>query len=414
LSNQDVRKSMLSVLECLIQKTILKVLFAFLFYLGIMLFCLNGLYLWDASQAKNALIWTLVIGLVSIFKAINVNKSSFFKGWLLDNFKITVLIGFFVSFYTFSIITEIIFQPFIALIVMMSAFSKTKKEHQSINKLCNWILSIVGILMVIWTTQQFVNDPRFFLKLQTFKDFYTPILLSIFLTPFLYGLYIYAVYERVFLTLQFVTNDKKLFNYMKTKAIIAFRTDTDFLDRWKQNIQLNKPKNKEAVNATVSNILQLRKIEKNPPSIPASEGWSPYSAQKFLERHEIFARDYQEQSGEWYTESPPLKIGNEKKLSDIISYCIFGNIHAVKRLQLNFNVNHPDNNLKSEKSFSEIAITLYKQAINEEPSPKFIDIISSGEGEVQINNYLKIDATKDTWNVGEARGYGKIVTFKIQ
>ena len=405
----DMRKTFAPIFKCLLNRIILSVLFLYLLYVGFMIFCLEGWGLWDSGQIKNTIIWASVVGLVAVFKVADVKKETFFENWILDNFKIAVVLGFIVSFYTFHILIELILQPFIVIVVMMSAFSENKEEHKVVNSLCNWILAIIGLYALWWSGNKIWDDPSKFLTLQTVQDFSTPIVLSLAFTPFLYVLFIYATYERVFSVLVNVTDDKKLMWYMKLNAITSFGTDTDFLDRWRRNVLLNKPEDREAVRKITVSLLKLKEIEKAPPEIPTHEGWSPYKAQKFLIDHGVTVRDYHEQYGDWLANSNLLEVGEERILSDNIGYYIEGDARAAKQLVLKLNVNYPDNSEASEATFQTIAQALFEKATDKNVPEKFIKMIETGEGEIEVNDYLQVNASRGEWN----GGYDKKITFKI-
>ena len=409
----DLRKTFAPILKCLLNRIILSVLFLYLLYVGFMIFCLEGWGLWDSGQIKNTIIWTSVVGLVAIFKVADAKKETFFEDWIFDNFKIAVVLGFIVSFYTFHILIELILQPFIVIVVMMSALSESKEEHKAVNVLCDWVLAIIGLYVLWWSGNKIWADPSAFLTLQTVQDFATPIMLSLAFTPFLYVLFIYATYERVFSVLVNVTDDKKLLRYMKFNAMMSFGTDTDFLDRWRRNVLLNKPEDRESARKIATNLLELKNIERDPPEIEPSEGWSPYEAQKFLIEHGITVRDYHEQYGDWYANGNPLKVGNETILSDTICYYIAGDIRAAKKLKLHLNVNYPDENEVSEKAFLVAALTLFEKAISENIPEVFTKIIEIGEGEFMVNEYLRVFASGGEWDVGKSKGYDKEITFQI-
>lgn len=98
----------------------------FLSFLGLVLFALNWAGLWDLTLLKATVFWVLFVELPLFAKAIEkADGGRFFSKLIRENVAIVVAIEFFVGFWTFSLITEIILIPLTVLISKVSAIRKS-------------------------------------------------------------------------------------------------------------------------------------------------------------------------------------------------------------------------------------------------------------------------------------------------
>ena len=89
----------------------------FLSFLGLVLFALNWAGLWDLTLLKDTVFWVLFVELPLFVRAIEkADGGRFFSNLIRENVAIVVAIEFFVGFWTFSLITEILLIPLSVLI----------------------------------------------------------------------------------------------------------------------------------------------------------------------------------------------------------------------------------------------------------------------------------------------------------
>ena len=96
----------------------------FLSFLGLVLFALNWAGLWDLTLLKDTVFWVLFVELPLFAKAIEkADGGRFFSKLIRENVAIVVAIEFFVGFWTFSLITEIILIPLTVLISVLQVLA---------------------------------------------------------------------------------------------------------------------------------------------------------------------------------------------------------------------------------------------------------------------------------------------------
>ena len=106
---KPIRKSLIDLIKnaCSIQLS-LPFFFMIAYSLGIT-YVFYRTSFWKNIFIKNIILWVMFVGTPLFFSAINKSSEDYyFKKVVLSNFKLTVLMKFFVSSFTFSLITEII------------------------------------------------------------------------------------------------------------------------------------------------------------------------------------------------------------------------------------------------------------------------------------------------------------------
>lgn len=406
------RKLIHTLLKALLQKQIIILIFFYFSYVAIAALCLESLGLWDTNQIKNTVVWALFVGITSTANAVKNSKGrTFFKDWIFDQIKIIVLIEYLVSIDSFSLVTELIFIPITFLVGIIATFSKHNDKSKTARKICENLLFIIGLIILGHALNSAWNNYDTILTKETLKDFYTPIALSISLLPFLYGVYIYSSYERILSATQHAIRDKKLGYYASFSAAMHFRSDIDFLDRWRRKILLETPTNKLEVRETIKKIQKIKRTEKNPPSVAPEDGWSPYTAQKFLEHHCVICRDYHEQYDEWFCGSNMLEIGDGYNMSNNIAYYINGTDINAKELSLILNVNNLNIQQKSEELFYNIAMTMLKRSVDSYPEEDLREILDNENTQAQPKPYLTVSHTLTRWENGN--GYTRNIRIAI-
>lgn len=414
---KELRKPIGGVFVAFFQWQIISIILLFYAYVCLVVYGLEEVKVWDFSQLKNTIVWSVFVGIAAIFRTVTEKEADdplYFRNWIFDNLKVIAFVEFLVSLKPFSLLAELILQPFIVLLSMCSALAEFREEHKKAGIFCGYILACIVLWILAHTGISVWEDYSEYANFKTFQDFYTPLVLSIALTPFLYALYIYASYQRIFTGLIWAfKDDEELRKYAKRRAILSFRLDIDFLDRWRRKILLTRPDSKEAVIRSIEEIKSVKKLENNPPEIEPVEGWSPYKAQKFLADHEVSVGDYHEQYGEWFASAPYLEIGDEILLKDNIAYYLNGHRKAVTSLKLVLNVNNPQNGKASESQFFEVAKTLYKRAVSEDVADEFNKLLKAKNKKILLNSYLQASIETEKWEGGIKGGYSKKVIFEI-
>lgn len=181
-SKQAVRASFLNVLIAFFNKHIVIPILLMVGYISLVVIGLQKLGFWDIGQLKNTIIWGLSYAGTSMFRISNIeNEEHYFRNSFKDQLKIIAAFEFIVTFYTFSLLTELIVIPLVISVAAMQAIAEGKKEHATTEKFLSGVLTLFGVCLVINAIYHLVNEFDGFTKLGTLQDFGIPIVLSILL-----------------------------------------------------------------------------------------------------------------------------------------------------------------------------------------------------------------------------------------
>lgn len=408
LTVPSIRKSFFNITNAFMQKKILQVLLLTFFYIGLIICLLYCLKIWGWDQLKNTIIWIFSIAMLAVFRSNRIpDDLSYFRKWITDNFKILAFVQFFVTLYTYPLWVELVVIPLMATLGGMIAVgrhkSETKSLANSLNNLLGWFSLAFFGAAVIFTIMDFWN----YATVQTWRDFYTPILLTILFLPFIFLLHVVISYETTFLSLHFNIKDEHLRRSAKWRAVLTFGPNINLLNRWKRHVGLHRPQSLDDIKAGLKEIRETKRREGIRLTIPPEQGWSPPIAILFLNDFGLSTNDYHRTSDhEWSASSAFIKVGSGI-ISNNIAYYINGNIDAVTTLKLKLNINEPNDVAKAEAKFAELSETLVNSAIGD------IDLAYSSESLDLDIGIHRVQIIKTRWKLGEQNRYDKILAITV-
>lgn len=186
--------------------------------------------LWNAIMTKTAVVWAIGTGFVSF---INTGKHTdgkeLFFGSARDALKFIVILEFLINFYVFPLYIELIFVPFVTMLVLLSTFAgamQSKNEDvKLVKKFLDGGISAIGLALIIYVLIQFIRAPSQVLTVQNLEELILPILLTFTYIPSIYALAVYSSYEQLFIRLKFLVdeNDIRLKLLCIRKAKLSLR-----------------------------------------------------------------------------------------------------------------------------------------------------------------------------------------------
>lgn len=244
-SKQVVRASFHGALKAFLNRPIVIPFVLMSGYISLVVIGLQRLGFWDIGQLKNTIFWGLSYAATSMFRISKIeNKEHYFRNSVKDQLKIIAAFEFIVTFYTYSLLTELIVIPLVISVVALQAIAEGKKEHATAERFLSGVLTLFGVCLVINAIYHLVNEFDGFTKLGTLQDFGIPIVLSILLVPFLFVLVIYTSYEIAFIRIGNSIKEPSLSSYAKRKAVLEFNIHINLLKRWLRNIANKTPTDK--------------------------------------------------------------------------------------------------------------------------------------------------------------------------
>lgn len=226
------KKEFVKVLKALFHYKIIIPIFGFGIYCTLVILILYKISFWNFHLLKDTLIWFFSAGLIIFFNTNRIHKTDYFIKILKDNLKVIIFLEFVLNFYTFSLTTEFIIIPiitFIAIIYEYSKYSMLKNpEHIKVNKFLKSLLSLFGIILLIFVAYRTINDYKNLLTFDNAKSLYLPSILMLLSFPFYYFLALAMIYEEFFLRINFMFNNEILRKELKKQILL------------KANFNLNK------------------------------------------------------------------------------------------------------------------------------------------------------------------------------
>lgn len=349
------------------------------FYIAAFVLALAWLGVWDVSQLKNTVLWSLGVGLIAVLRINEIlEDKDFFIDSLKDQFKIVTVFEFVVLFYTFPLWAELIIIPVATILVVLQGLSQKKPDLRPLSSLVDGMLVWLGVGLVGITAYRLLFDFDTFWQASTVSAFALPIVLSLGFLPFLYVLITYWRYQLAFISLNSAFKDDVLRRSAKRISVTGFLGRPQLLRRWIRDIHTQRPATREEVLAVVKRVKAVAEKEKKPPPVDSSQGWCPFAAGKFLSGADLETGDYHPDviPGQWIANSKYLKV-SDAVLGSSISYYVSGDEHAAKELELTACFEKTDEFEDMRVKLGEVAVELAKKALGSMPSPALGPLVQS-------------------------------------
>lgn len=238
---KPVRQSIFDFIKTLFGKHIFITILLYLIYVYLIVISLTKIGLWDKSLLKDTLLWVVSFGFFLIMDVNKANSISYFKQVIKDAIKWTIIIEFIVSFYTFSLKTELIILPIIVFSAMMQAYASLETEHKKVENLFKRFLEFISVSIFCFVVYKTIKSTSLLLTYDNLKSFILPLILTFSFMPFIYLLSVYAKYERLNIRLNMSIKDKSVRNKLKTNILSVATINIDKIVSISENIA--KPTN---------------------------------------------------------------------------------------------------------------------------------------------------------------------------
>lgn len=218
--NKGARQSFTKLVKHFFKKPILLIHSLILLYISIIIYILSLCHFWHLSMLKDTIIWLLGTGFITL---VYVNKFSddenHFKKYILDSIKLIVIFEFVFNFYSFSLPVELLLIPSLAMLGGIEAIASFYPQHKILLKPVKFILTLLSLVIIFYTFYKIIIDFNTFFSSENLKFLFLPIILSLSLIPYLYGIALYLSYEMFFLKIESI-----------------FKSETDFINPVKKTM----------------------------------------------------------------------------------------------------------------------------------------------------------------------------------
>jgi hypothetical protein len=359
--------------------------------------------LWTVGELGTTIVWGLTFAGVTLLDANRATEDdAFYRKIARDTVAGTALVLFIAEFKSFPLWFELILVPVTAVLSGMKALAERDPQHAAVQRFIDVLLIGLALLVLGYAVAHAITAPGAFLSSANLRRFLIPVALSLMFLPFLAAVPTMMVYETTgsAMSLRYWhLRDPKLRRYALWRAFLAFGWNYDLLRRWKRMVMTLDPADRAAVDASIRRLQDRIRRERHPPPVPASEGWCPELARRFLDDHGLPCGYYDDLHGKWQASSPYRKFEG-RMIPDNLAYYVVGDETAARRLTLAFNRNDLNNNTAAEAAFSEVAEQLAMRALGAAPE----DTMS--EEPQRLGDGWAM-ATRDEWE----RGYSRRLTL---
>jgi len=186
-------------------------------------------------------------------------------------------------------------------------------------------------------------------------------------------------------------------------AIRRYRLDSGLARRWAHDLAGLGRQSKAEIDASIELLSAMRAAERNPPSVPASDGWSPYEAKNFLASEGFRTGHYHPVGGQEWRASSPYKEFGEGILSNNLAYYVEGDRGVATALRLVLNINEPDSSADAREHLRKAAEILHQAARGTPIPAKAAKAIDAGRPASFTTGGHDLTVTKDEWGDKQRR-----------
>ena len=368
-------------------------------------------HLWAWTNLKTTILWWLTVGFASVFQARRLaEERGGFRKLFREALNVTAIITFIAEFGSFPLPVELVLPVPLTFIAGMLAVAPSQPKAAVVIKPLTWILILAGLSYLGWSVHVIANNPTAFHRWNTLREFGDPILLSIAFIPFLFSLAVVMTHETIFTSLRVMWSRQDLARYAQRRALWSFGGDLDGMRRLARDLKMNDIEDRSEVEAAIRQIKRLKRREKHPPSTPPDQGWSPYTATRFLEGEGLIAGDWHPSFGEWRAEASMAKL-SEAPLSDSASYYLSGSEFAATRLSLELNADLKNDTAASDGRFYRMVHRLLERALPPDEATPLFERLGRHDGAWASQSGCRLSMRRDDWGDANFGGYSRSLTM---
>ena len=252
LSISGVRHAIPNLLKAFFVKKIITPFIVMLLYVVILVIIFEKVGFWDVSALKDTILWTTGTAFVTFFSLNKVvNDENYFKNTILDNIKLVLILEFVVNLYSFGLIVELIVVPIASMIVILGVVAESKPEYKRVKVFLNYVLGLFGLVLLVYTFRGIFVDFQNFATIKNLRDFFLPVLFTLFFLPFIYFMALSMQYESLFTRVNFANKNSSITRYAKRKIFATCNISLSKLTKFSKNAGLPKINSKNDVLALI-------------------------------------------------------------------------------------------------------------------------------------------------------------------
>ena len=143
--------------------------------------------LWRSSLTKDAVIWFVTSALVLFF---NIDKVSsrphFLRRTAFEALGLSALLVAFTSLFVLNLFVELVLQPVVAVLAMLSVVAGTDEQYHTVKRLVDGLIAIIGVSLLVYAITVAVDTWSSVDKPELARQLALPVWLTIGLLPYIY------------------------------------------------------------------------------------------------------------------------------------------------------------------------------------------------------------------------------------
>lgn len=266
IRSSDVRSSIFNLIKSFFAHKILLTIVVLYICITIACYIIYLIGFWKVEYTKDTIIYSLAT-IPLLWKTIQYRSQQEFKQLIVNQVKWSAFISVYLNLYTFNYWLELIFQFVICFLILtigtVERQNKIDKESKQLLGCLNTINTILYITLLIFViyqtcTHSFTETLNILLQ-----GIILPLILTIFIIPYLYLFTIYCTYELWFLRLNISVNNDKI-EYLTRKKLLlkTCKINLNRIRYIEQHLQLFMIKNNSDFIQKVNHYKLKYEIEK--------------------------------------------------------------------------------------------------------------------------------------------------------
>lgn len=199
VSRRDLRPDFARMLRLALGRRILPLLFGLICWTVMQAWLGYRVGIWDFTLITDTTIWFMTVGVVLFINLENTHKKqNFFRREVAAVIGANVLIEFYVDVYVLSFIAELLLQPLLLFLGILSLVAKSEERTRVVGKLSDALLALGGMLLVVNATVHVFSGWRDLQVGALLRELSLPVWLTVGILPYIYLLGLYAAYQVAF------------------------------------------------------------------------------------------------------------------------------------------------------------------------------------------------------------------------
>jgi len=345
---------------------------------------------WTISELKLTIYWYLFSGAVLLGHSIkDVTKTPLIGQMVRDQFRVVVLLEFVAVFYSFSLLTELLFVPAITILSAAHIYCKNRSEYESLRKPLELIFVGLAIVFTYNFIAQTIGNKGALWNLATTREVLLPVGLSIWVIPYCYLISCHSRWQEAIIQINQKTyHPENLRKYAHNRFRRSLFFHPTLLMRAVRQFNMLPAKTGADIDDIVTQVFEYENGKSDPVPVPVELGWCPYKSELFLENCDFKTGDFHNSGfdGEWFAESE-AKYLEAAGLFETLIYRIQGFEGIIKTLTIKGSFKFDPTPEAGIKQMEKVAADLIKAATAQKTLPKSIKdgFLSARDTSEQLN-----------------------------